>query len=88
MAHPLFRFLVKIGRRDSRSSVTNNEPTIALMGDNGSPRALWRVLADGSASLAFSGSQGQQRLVIATDKEGRPSIRFIDANNKVVKELK
>ncbi len=84
---PSFQILNEKRKAQLALSISNKEPTIAMMGENGFPRALWRVQADGSVSLAFAGSEGPHRLVIATDKEGRPSIRFIDANNKVVREF-
>ncbi len=69
-------------------SVSGNEPLVSLMGNNRVPRATLRVLTDGSASLALSDAQATERLVVATDKEGRPSIRFLNPDKTVAKEFK
>jgi hypothetical protein len=62
--------------------VFDDGPSISLLGDDRVVRATWRVLPDGSASFSLSDDQGRQRLVVMTDKQGKPSIRFIDANNQ------
>jgi hypothetical protein len=45
------------------------------------------VHADGVVSFSLRDTQGRDRLLIMTDKDGKPSIRFFDADRNVVKEL-
>ena len=68
--------------------VTGNEPSVSLLGPGGANRALWRVLPDASVELALFDSQVKRRLVVATDKAGHPSIRFLNPDNTIAKEFK
>jgi hypothetical protein len=68
-------------------NVVDNESMILLLGENKAVRASWRVHADGVVSFSLRDTQGRDRLLIMTDKDGKPSIRFFDADRNVVKEL-
>ena len=68
-------------------NVSDAEPAILLLGDNRAIRASWQVHADGSVSFSLRDTQSRQRLVIMTDKDGKPSIRFLDPDRKEAKAL-
>jgi hypothetical protein len=85
---PSFSILDANGKPRLQLLASRDEPSISLIGPGEVARAKWQVLPDGSACLALADRQANQRLVLATDKDGRPSIRFIDQNKLVVKEIK
>ena len=85
---PVFSLRNEDGKPRLELSVSGDEPAVSLIGPAGVPRARWYVLPDGSSAFALVDSRKNERLVIATDKDGRPSIRFIDATKAIFKEFK
>jgi hypothetical protein len=69
-------------------SVPDGQPIIQLLEANFAVRSTWRVLADGSVSFSLLDRNKQERLVVLTDKDGKPAIRFLDPGGVAVKELK
>ena len=63
-------------------------PVIALRDEKQTLRATWRLQAGGTPVMSFSDANARPRLVLMTDQEGRPSIQFIDANRKLIREVK
>ena len=45
-------------------------------------------MPDGAASFSLWDLDRRERLVVQTDKDGKPAIRFIDPANQTVKEIK
>ncbi len=70
------------------AGVFDDGPSISLLGDDRVVQAIWRVLPDGSASFSLSDRQARQRLVVMTDKQGKPSIRFIDPDRNQSREIR
>ena len=56
---PSFQILNENRKTRLASSVSNKEPTITMMGDNGFPRALWRVQAEEPRVSRFPGAKGR-----------------------------
>lgn len=69
-------------------SVADAGPSISLLDDNQAVRATWRVLPDGTPDFSLSDRHSRERLVVTTDKDGRPSIRFVDPDTKTFRELR
>jgi hypothetical protein len=65
----------------------NNTPTISLLGENRVVRGSWRLHTDGSVIFSMSDPKSRQRLVVMTDKDGKPSIRFIDPDKNEARGL-
>lgn len=63
-------------------------PSISLMAGKNVLRSSWRVHADGSAAFAIHDGNAKQRLVIGVDRDGKPSIRFIDPAAGTEREIK
>lgn len=65
----------------------NDKPVISMIGDNRVVRASWRIHTDGSVIFSMSDPKARQRLVLMTDKNGKPSIRFIDPDKNEARDL-
>ena len=68
-------------------SVLNKESVITLMDENRVVRAQWKVVGDGSPSFVLTDRASKVRLWLSTDADGKSSIRFLDANGKMTKEI-
>jgi hypothetical protein len=60
---------------------------IAALGPQSVPRMFVGRDLEGSATLVLSDPQGRQRLLLSVDAEGKPSMRFLDASGKTVREI-
>ncbi len=69
-------------------TILDNSPFIALSDGGHGVRSTWRVMPDGAASFSLWDLERRERLVVQTDKDGKPAIRFIDPANQTVKEIK
>lgn len=69
-------------------SVVNEGPMLLFNDEQGGIRGAWRLLADGTPILSIHDSDAKPRLVVRTDPQGKPLIQFIDADNKVTREIK
>jgi hypothetical protein len=68
-------------------SLVDQCPVIALMDSGRVVRAKWNVGSDGSASFSLFDRNKKERLVVQTDKDGKPAVRFVHAVNAAFKEL-
>jgi hypothetical protein len=68
-------------------SASDTGPSILLLGDIDAVRASWRVLPDGVVSFSLRDGQSRERLIMMTDKDGKPSIKFLSPDGKVSKAL-
>jgi hypothetical protein len=68
-------------------SVLDKESVISLLDENRVVRAQWRVVGDGSPSFLLTDRASRVRLWLSTDADGKSSIRFLDANGKMTKEI-
>jgi len=73
--------------RISLDLADNDKPVISMLGDNRVVRASWRIHTDGSVIFSMSDPKARQRLVMMTDKDGKPSIRFIDPDKNEARGL-
>jgi hypothetical protein len=64
-----------------------DKPAISLLGENRVVRASWRIHTDGSVIFSLSDPKSRQRLVVMTDKDGKPSIRFVDPDKNEARAL-
>jgi hypothetical protein len=64
-----------------------DKPAISILGDDRVVRASWRIHSDDSVIFSMSDPKARQRLVIMTDKDGKPSIRFIDPDKNEARGL-
>ena len=65
----------------------DGNPAISLLGENRVIRASWRLHSDGSVIFSLSDPKARQRLVVMTDKDGKPSIRFVDPDKNEARGL-
>jgi hypothetical protein len=65
----------------------NDKPAISILGDDRVIRASWRLHTDGAVIFSLLDAKARQRLVVMTDKDGKPSIRFIDPDKNEAKAL-
>jgi hypothetical protein len=80
-----------LGQRNApRISVAllDNSPIITMSDGGDAVRSTWRVMPVGAPSFSLWDRDKKERLVVLTDKDGKPAIRFVDPNNKTIKEIK
>ncbi len=65
----------------------DKQPSISLAGENGAIQSNWRIEPDGSVVFSMSDRAMRQRVVITTDKDGKPSIRVINPDQDQAKTL-
>ena len=75
------------GRPKIGLEVAKGRPYIGLYDDQGVVRSSWSLAADSSPELALRDSKSQVRLTISTDKNGEPSIQFLDSDGRAVKKV-
>jgi hypothetical protein len=85
---PSVQILDQKGNPRISVGVFNDGPSMSLLGDNRVVRATWRLLPDGSPSFLLYDRQSRQRLIVATDEQGKPSIRFTDPDKNDSREIK
>jgi hypothetical protein len=85
---PSMRMLDEQGDPRVALGLSNGVPSISLMAGKNVLRSSWRVLADGSAAFAIHDGNAKQRLIIGVDRDGKPSIRFIDPVAGTEREIK
>ena len=85
---PSIQLMDSKNRSRMELQVTADQPVVTLKDEKQSVRASWRLEADGEPVLSLSDSNANQRLVVKTDKQGNPSIRFLDADKNLGREIK
>ena len=85
---PAINVLDKKNNPQIMLSVLDGGPVILLFDSERNVRSAWSVSADGSARLVILDKKSKERLSVMADREGKPSIRFIDPDQNTFKELK
>jgi hypothetical protein len=63
-------------------NVVNDRPVISLLEKDHVARTIWKLLPDGSPAFFLLDGLSRERAIIATDKDGKPSIKFIGPDKK------